>query len=140
MTGKDRAREIINRLAGGGDAGDLPDNLLLHASGYAFGSPGIVVDELKARATPCKYVEYAPGKRIAWSPGIVGALTDEQERLYCPSWVRLERPGVVRRLRNWQEAVDTCKAEIAGLAERHERLETFLGCMSRELKSRGIEV
>lgn len=116
------------------------ESLLLHSVPCLHGSPGIVVDVERAKATPCKCVEYAPGKRLAWSPGIIGALTDEQETLYCPTMVHIERPGTVERMRKWQEAVDVCKAELATIPEApgQERVGAWIGCMSRELKARGI--
>lgn len=114
------------------------DSLLLNSIPYAYGSPGIVVDETLAKATPCRYIEYKPGKRLAFSKGIVGALSDEQEEIYCPEWIKLNSPGMERRLANWMESVDTCKAEIAEIP-KGERLEPWLSCMSRELKTVGIE-
>ena len=116
------------------------DALILHSVPYLHGSPGIVVDEEKARKTACKCVEYKPGKRLAWSPGIVGALTDEQEKLYCPTMVEVERPGTVSRMEKWQEAVNTCKAEIATIPKERgeERMTTWMRCMSRELAKRGV--
>lgn len=114
------------------------DSLLLNSIPYAYGSPGIVVDEATARATPCRCVEYKPEKFLCWSPGVVGALTDEQEKLYCPTTEKIERPGIVERMRNWQEAVDICKAEIAEIA-KGERLEPWLSCMSRELAAREVK-
>jgi hypothetical protein len=134
------SKSTVEKLAADGDIGEIPDRPVLHSVPYAFGSPGIVVDEAKARATPCKYVEYAPGKRLSWSPGIVGALSDEQERQYCSEWIEVKRPAVVARMRGWQDAVNVCKAEIANVVGGHERVEAWLNCMSRELKRRGIEV
>ncbi|MBA7703328.1 hypothetical protein ES703_112110 [subsurface metagenome] len=69
---------------------------------------------------------------------MVGALSDEQEKLYCPTVEKIERPGTVERMRNWQEAVDVCKAEIEPIP-KGERLEPWLSCMSRELETRDIE-
>ena len=92
----------------------------------------------KALATPCRCVEYKPGKSLCWSSGVVGALSDEQEKLYCPTVEKIERPGTVERMRNWQEAVGVCKAEIEPIP-KGERLEPWLTCMSRELETRGVE-
>ena len=117
------------------------DSLMLHSLPYLHGSPGVVVNEDRAKATPCKCVEYKPGKKLCWSPGIIGALTDEQEALYCPTTIAVERPGTVSRMEKWQEAVDTCKIEIASIPEEkgEERVTEWLNCMSRELKARGVE-
>lgn len=113
------------------------DSLLLHSIGYAYGSPGIVVDEVLAKATPCRCIEYRPGKKLCFSKGIVGALSNEQEKIYCPTTIPLESPGLERRLKGWMESVETCKAEIAEIP-KGERLAPWLGCMSRELRARGI--
>lgn len=117
------------------------ENLLLHSLPYLHGSPGIVVDEERAKASACKCVEYAPGKRLAWSPGIIGALTDEQEKRYCPTMLHIERPGTVGRIRRWQESVDVCKGELAKVPEAtgEERAIAWMRCMKRELSARGIE-
>lgn len=117
------------------------DSLMLHSVPAAFGSPGIVVNEAVAKASPCRCVEYKPSKFLCWSPGIVGALTDEQEKLYCPTIEKIERPGMVERMSKWQEAVDACKVEIAAIpeAEGERRVTTWLRCMSRGLTLRGIE-
>jgi len=114
-------------------------DLLLHSIPHAFGSPGIVVDEATAKVSPCRYIEYRPGKRLAFSKGIIGALSDEQEKNYCPTWEKLESPGLQRRLERWMESVDTCKKEIAEIP-RGDRLMPWLNCMSRELKVRKIDV
>ncbi len=117
------------------------ENLLLHSMPYLHGSPGIVVDEERAKASACRCVEYKPSKRLCWSPGIIGALTDEQEKLYCATTIEIERPGTVQRMRLWQEAVDVCKAELAKIPEAtgEERARTWMRCMSRELTTRGVE-
>ncbi len=114
------------------------DSLLLNSVPYAFGSPGIVVNEALAMATPCRCLEYRPGKKLSFSKGIIGALSDEQEKIYCPTTVPLESPGLERRLESWMESVETCKAEIAEIP-KGERLEPWLSCMSRELAAHGVE-
>lgn len=113
-------------------------NLLLHSVPYQEGSPGIVVNEATAMASPCRCIEYRPRKKLCFSRGIIGALSDEQEAIYCPVTEELESPGLEKRLKDWMDAVETCKAEIAPIP-KGERLEPWLSCMSRELKARGIE-
>jgi len=113
-------------------------NLLLHSVPYQEGSPGIVVNEATAMASPCRCIEYRPGKKLCFSKGIIGALSDEQEAIYCPVTEELESPGLEKRLKDWMDAVETCKAEIAPIP-KGERLEPWLSCMSRELKARSIE-
>ena len=115
------------------------DTLLLNSIPYAYGSPGIVVNEALAMTAPCRCLEYRPGKKLCFSKGIIGALSDEQERIYCPTTEKLESPGLEKRLKGWMESVETCKAEIAPIP-KGERLEPWLGCMSRELAAKGVEV
>jgi len=112
-------------------------NLLLHSVPYQEGSPGIVVNEATAMASPCRCIEYRPGKKLCFSKGIIGALSDEQEAIYCPVTEELESPGLEKRLKDWMDSVETCKAEIASIP-KGERLEPWLGCMSRELGARSI--
>jgi len=114
------------------------DSLMLHSIPYAHGSPGIVVNEAVAKASPCRCFEYEPGKKLCFSKGIVGALSDEQEKIYCPTIEKLESPGLERRLKSWMGAKTICKAEIEPIP-KGERLEPWLHCMSRELAARGIE-
>lgn len=127
------ADEVMERIK----EGEL-DSLLVHSTPYAYGSPGIVVDEALAKVTPCRCIEYRPGKKLCFSKGIIGTLSDEQEKLYCPTTEKLESPGLEKRLEGWMESVDTCKIEIANIP-KGERLKPWLSCMSRELKARGIE-
>ncbi len=115
------------------------DSLMLHSVVYAYGSPGIVVDEPLAKASPCRCIEYRPGKKLCFSKGIIGALSDDQEKIYCPTTVPLESPGLERRMESWMESVETCKAEIAEIP-KGERLEPWLTCMSRELATKEIRV
>ncbi len=116
------------------------DHLILQSMPYAFseGSPGIVVDEAAAKTSRCSCIEYRPGKKLCFSKGIVGALSDEQEEIYCPTIEPIESPGLEKRLKDWMESVETCKAEIAEIP-KGERLEPWLSCMSRQLKAAGIE-
>ena len=114
------------------------DSLMLHSVPYAYGSPGIIVNEALAKTTPCRCIEYRPGKKLCFSKGIIGALSDEQEEIYCPTTEKLESPGMEKRLEGWMAAVETCKAEIATIP-KGERLQPWLSCMSRELAAKGVK-
>ncbi len=127
------ADEVVARIREGEH-----DSLMLHSVPYAYGSPGIVVNETLAKATPCHCIEYKPGKKLCFSKGIVGALSDEQEKLYCSTTEEMESPGLEKRLKHWGESIETCKTEIAEIPPG-ERLEPWLSCMSRELSARGVE-
>jgi len=127
------AEEVVTRLRE-----QEHDSLMLHSLGPGFGESGIVVDEAKAKATSCRCIEYKPGKKLCFSSGVVGALSDEQEKLYCNPEIPLESPGLEKRLKSWMGSVDICKGEIAKVPPG-ERLKPWLSCMGRELKAKGVE-
>lgn len=129
---KEEIEEIATKVAEKLSEDIAIGDLLLHSVPYQEGSPGIVVNEATAMASACRCIEYRPGKKLCFSKGIIGALSDEQEAIYCPVIEKLESPGLEKRLENWMESVDTCKAEIAPIP-KGERLEPWLSCMSREL-------
>lgn len=131
---KRTAGEVVARIREGEH-----DTLMLHSVPYTEGSPGIVVNEALAEATPCRCIEYRPGKKLCFSRGVVGALADEQEKLYCHPEEKLESPGLEKRMEHWMESVTICKAEIAKVPPG-ERLKPWLLCMGRELKANGVEV
>lgn len=113
-------------------------SLMLHAVAEMYGPGGIVVDEAKARATPCSCVEYKPGKYWCTSKGIVGALTDEQENIYCNPREIVERPAIKERMARWQECVDRSR-EAMPPVDGQTRLEIYLNSMSKCLTEAGIE-
>jgi len=108
--------------------------LIFHSVPYVHGSPGVVIDADVAARTPCKCYD-----NVCFSRGIVGALSESQREAYCPTTEHVTSPGMTKRLEHWQEAVNTCKAEISKY-EKGERLEPWLECMGRELPKRGIEI
>lgn len=113
-------------------------SLMLHAVADMYGPGGIIIDEAKARSSPCHCVTYDKEKKLCFSPGIVGGLTDEQEKVYCPTTEEVEAPGLRKRLVDWQGSVKVCKTEMPP-TDGIIRLETYLKCMSRELSRRGEE-
>jgi len=104
------------------------------------GSPGIVVDEGVARAAPCTRFDLGEGKELVFSKGVVGGLDEGQRALYCPETITQPlSEEQQRRLRGWRESADVCKGEIAEIP-KGEKLQPWLGCMSRELSARGMEL
>lgn len=105
--------------------------------GQHRGSPAYVVDEAAARDSPCVAYEVATKRRLVFSPGVLGALDEEQEALYC---TRVEQrhlsPAQHRRLEDLAAAADTCKLQVAE-APSDQRLEPYLACLEAELKERG---
>lgn len=94
----------------------------------------------KVYDSPPSYVavEKVEGKYWCTSKGIVGALTDEQEKVYCNPRVMVEKPGMKERMVKWAEAVEICRAQLPPTDGR-TRLEIYLDCMSKELKKAGVE-
>lgn len=113
--------------------------ILLNLLVEEMGSPGLVVDEARALISPCTCYKIAPTRTMCWSSGVIGTLTKEQEERFCPTKEYKTSPKLERRMANWMEAVEICKAEIAELP-KGERLDLWLSCMGRELGKRSIEV
>lgn len=113
-------------------------SLMLHAVAEMYGPGGIVVDEAKARATPCSCVEYKPGKFWCTSPGVVGALSDEQEKIYCNPRKVIDKPGIKERMAEWSDAVEYCRGQLPPV-DGQTRLEVYLNCMSKKLTKAGME-
>lgn len=77
---------------------------------------GIVVNEEVAKRSPCKcYVVTMPDGRevlLCYSKGIIGTLTKEQIKIYCPQIIKLPAPKkLAERLRKFAEIA----AATAGL-------------------------
>lgn len=102
----------------------------------------IVVDEGAARASGC--IGYAlnadkpeEADLVFVRHGAVGALSKDQQAQFCPT-VEL-RPLSDRqksRLRAFKESTQVCKREEENVP-KGERLEPWMSCMTRELRSRG---
>jgi len=109
--------------------------LLLHSVAHIHGSPGIVVDEARARQTPCTcYI--GDHSELCFSEGVIGGLDEKQKIEFCKAG-RIDHRG--ERLVKWNEAVRACQAKIASIP-KGERLHPWLRCMGEELRKRGIEI
>lgn len=108
----------------------------VHAEGH---SPGIMVNEAKARATPCTcYV--SDGSELCFSEGVIGALDKEQKEICCNPRIELTSGPLVERIKKFKEAVEICKAKIANIP-KGERLAPYLRCMAIEAEEkRGIKL
>jgi len=91
---------------------------------------GIVVDEDIARMTPCTCIEYKAGKYLCWSEGVIGALSDIQERFYCNPRV-IKKGKIPERIRAFIE----CSEKYKGVP-----LEERLRGISECLKKKGIKI
>lgn len=94
---------------------------------------GIVVDEEKARTTPCKCVKL-DGKDLCWSHGIIGMLSQSQVKLYCPQKIYENRPEFVKHLKEFKEIAEETKG-----MPLLERIELMHELLKRKKKSTGRE-
>ena len=101
-------------------------------------SPGVVINEERAEATPCKCFSYK-GKDYCYSPGIIGMLEEGQVSTYCPSKEYEVRSGIKQRFEEFAEAAEAAHQKIEQIP-KGERLMPWLTEMGRELKARGIEL
>jgi len=115
------------------------EKILLHMLVESLASPAIIVNEGVARATPCKCYPIGDGKKLCFSKGAIGALDQEQRKLYCTEEIDLPDGGIAERVKEFREAAKVCKAEIENLP-KGERLDKWLTCMGTELEKRGIEI
>jgi len=101
-------------------------------------SPGIVINEERAKATPCKCFTYK-GKDYCYSAGIIGMLEAGQVPTYCPTKEYEVRPGIKQRFEEFAEAAEAAHERIEEIP-KGERLIPWLTEMGKELRARGIEV
>ncbi len=114
--------------------------LLLHFGVEELASPGIVIDEAIAKATPCTCFTYK-GTDRCWSKGIIGMLKREQQNIYCIAGKAYKaEPKLTERYARFAAAAERAHKEIGSMPKGGERLETWLGAMGRELAKEGIEV
>jgi len=112
----------------------------LPAKAEELGSPGIVLDEARARATPCSCFIYK-GKDLCWSRGVLGMLKQEQEDIYCVAGKAYKaQPKLVERYTRFAAAAEEAHKKIEAMPKGKERLEVWLTEMSKELSKRAIEV
>jgi len=121
---------------------EMPSNheLLFHFGVEEVGSPGFVIDEARARTTPCSCFTYK-GKDLCWSKGIIGLLTQPQQNVYCVAGKTYKaQPRLVERYTTFAAAAERAHKEIESMPKGTERLEAWLSAMGRELSKEGIEV
>ncbi len=102
---------------------------LVEIEGYG----GIVINEERARTTPC--VCYDLGKKkLCFSRGIIGALSEEQIKEYCKAGIEHKTSEkLLERIERFKEAVSECvrRAQQA----KTGRIKVFIECMSEKLVS-----
>ena len=114
--------------------------LLLHFGAEELCSPGLVINEARARASPCTCFTYKK-KDFCWSRGVIGMLKQEQEEIYCVAGKTYKaQPKLTQRYTRFAEAAEEAHKKIELMPKGRERLETWLTAMGEELSKRGVEI
>jgi len=118
------------------DYGRLAMDLTPPESG---GSDGYVVDAGLARATKCTRIDLGAGRKpLVYSPGIIGALDEGQEILYCQEGF-IEREASEAQLEHIQamsDAAEVCSTEASDVTDPKSHINAYFTCLGRELAKR----
>ena len=100
---------------------------------------GIVQNEFEARGVcDCFKID---GEMLCHRPGIIGFMSNKQERQYCTDKTIEKVPiRIKERHREFAKISDLCSERVSGKHKRGERLMPYLACVSREADARGIEL
>lgn len=132
--------EAFDPLGQGDNPMPSDHELLLHFGIEEVGSPSLILDEARARATPCSCFKYKE-RDYCWTKGGIGLLKPEQQATYCVAGKAYkEQPKLVERYTRFAEAAEEAHKKIETMPKGRERLEVWLTEMGRELSKRGIEV
>ena len=117
--------------------------LLLHFTEHEIEGAGLVVNEARARATPCNCFTYN-AREYCFSKGIIGMMSSEEnpEQIaeFCAVGKSYEvKPGIKERFERFAGAAEAAHKKIEGIP-KGERLVPWFGAMSEELEKRGVEV
>lgn len=117
--------------------------MLLHFTEHAIEGAGLVVNEARARATPCNCFTYKD-REYCFSPGIIGMMSSkenpEQIAEYCKVGKTYEvKPGIKERFERFAGAAEEAHKKIEEIP-KGERLVPWLTAVGEELGKRGIEV
>ncbi len=117
--------------------------MLLHFTEHAIEGSGLVVNEARARATPCNCFTYKD-REYCFSKGIIGMMSSaenpEQIAEYCKVGKTYEvRPGIKERFESFAGAAEEAHKKIETIP-KGERLVPWLSAMGEELEKRAIEV
>lgn len=101
---------------------------------------GRVIDRTVAKETPCHGYEI-DGEYMLWSTGVIGTLSDSQEKIFCnPRKLKKATPKALKeRLKTFQKIANKCEAKAKDLPPG-KRFKKYTGCMSERLEEEGIEL
>ena len=101
-------------------------------------TPGIVTDTAMSGSTTCKRVSLASGEVLTFCDGVIGPLTDTQQRTYCASFETVTLSGEqADRLERVRAAADAAKATMAGREGDAGYLSSYFAAMDNEYR-RGV--
>ena len=117
--------------------------LLLQFTEHEIEGAGLVVNEARARASPCNCFTYK-GREYCFSPGVIGMMSSkenpEQIAEYCKVGKTYEvKPGIKERFESFAGAAEEAHKEIEEIP-KGERLAPWLEAMGKELEKRGVAV
>jgi len=108
---------------------------------------GRVVDEEKARTSPCKCTIIHPfgwpnKERLeCWKPGILGVLSQDQVKKYCPPEKRImETTTHEARIEKFIEVSDECEFGNEYKSKKIDDLAQRVECVLEGLKKRGLDI
>lgn len=99
---------------------------------YDIAMDGIVVNEDRARAGPCKCVPTNDGGKLCWDNGIIGALSRDQIDKYCAN--NVEEYDMSKKMKKVEEVLQMasteCEVGKTYTGGKINSLEDRLRCMS----------
>lgn len=128
----EQREEMMNEYERLGDLLKAMEPQVNRATLLDVAANGILYEEERARAGPCKCFEYeirGEKRSYCWAPGIIGGLSKSQIEEYCPPEKRVAVEKKPERFQKFLEASEECKGlDLKG------RLE----CMSKALERKGV--
>lgn len=115
------------------------EGLLMHYTEHAMNGHALIIDEARAKTSPCSCFSYK-GRDYCFTQGAIGMLTGQQQEEYCKAGkFPSVGPGARERFEKFAEAAEEAHKEIEDIP-KGERLEPWLRAMGRELSERGVKV
>ncbi|MFB0559542.1 MAG: hypothetical protein ACETVS_03300 [Dehalococcoidales bacterium] len=113
--------------------------LLLHFTEHDMLGHALIVNEERARSSPCKIFTYK-GREYGFVRGAIGMLSEPQIDEYCEAGkIYEEKPRIKERFAKFAEAREEVAEKTQGL-EGIEKLKATWSGMSEALEKRGIRV
>lgn len=119
--------------------GDREKVWLLDATVETMGSPALIVNEPKAKASPCTCYE-CDTKLICFTEGGIGTLKQDQIPRYCPTKLVEKGGAICNRFKRFKKAISEAKEKYWALPPEKRGIETWLEKAGESLRKRGIEL